>query len=687
MRRVELHLSNVLLAFFLAVLVSFSAMMCLVDAFSLQCNLLHLLAVCGAASLASACAMLPKKIGVMSLGALAVFLGLLIWLRNPMLQSLLAVVHGITQEYASVYAAISVMGPDGDSLLALSAAAMWLSWITAWIVSREGNALFLVLACLPVLILCLMIVELAPVLWLVLLTVALFLLLMTHFVRERSVHEGSRLAWWLILPISILVTAITVLWPPADYERADWSDRLQTLAEETLRIETIQELPETVSQALPRWERARRNVDLSRLGPKAMTGRAVLECKDTRSAYYLRGESFAVYENNTWRPADREEYEAAQIPGQPLLTAAENEERGQLEIYTAGTQELLYTTYHLAGVPETAEWMDDAYVKNTGKLREYSIAYSLIGSVGTGIPYDNYVNKTYTQIPEDLKSELEQFLAQSGWDAAVTPEELAAFVRNSAEYDLNTPRIPFGEDFVLYFLQESHRGYCVHFATATVMLLRTMGIPARYVTGYSVKGIAGDWTIVTEDDAHAWVEYYVNGAGWIPLEPTPAVSGTQAVPDIQPDQQEPQPEQNETPVETELEPEQELPEQTQKPTAVNKSAKGISWNWLLVLPAALILICVRRWLTLRRRREQCRKGNPNRRAMVLWRWLIRLARQEGVSVEEELICIAEKARFSQHTLTEAELSQLQEALETRTQRLRQHSMGKQLWYQYGLLLY
>ena len=73
--------------------------------------------------------------------------------------------------------------------------------------------------------------------------------------------------------------------------------------------------------------------------------------------------------------------------------------------------------------------------------------------------------------------------------------------------------------------------------------------------------------------------------------------------------------------------------------------------------------------------------------MAYWRWLVQLARTEGTSLEEELICLAEKARFSQHTLSEEELEQLRLALEQRITRLRQYSPGKQLWFRFGLLLY
>lgn len=77
------------------------------------------------------------------------------------------------------------------------------------------------------------------------------------------------------------------------------------------------------------------------------------------------------------------------------------------------------------------------------------------------------------------------------------------------------------DDFLFY----SKEGYCEHFATAMVILLREAGIPARLVTGF----VQGEWNgfgkyyIVRQSDAHSWVEAYLDGTGWTTLDPTPPV--------------------------------------------------------------------------------------------------------------------------------------------------------------------
>ncbi len=86
------------------------------------------------------------------------------------------------------------------------------------------------------------------------------------------------------------------------------------------------------------------------------------------------------------------------------------------------------------------------------------------------------------------------------------------------------------EDFLFY----SKEGYCEHFATSMVMLLRSSGIHARLVTGF----LEGEWNelgsyfIVRQQDAHSWVEAYIEGAGWVRFDPTPSAPAPQYSPSV-----------------------------------------------------------------------------------------------------------------------------------------------------------
>jgi hypothetical protein len=87
-----------------------------------------------------------------------------------------------------------------------------------------------------------------------------------------------------------------------------------------------------------------------------------------------------------------------------------------------------------------------------------------------------------------------------------------------------------GQDPLADFLFVRGAGHCEYFASAMTIMLRAEGIPARYVTGFSpgeYNNIGGDY-IIRESDAHAWVEVYFPGYGWITFDPTPPGNGRRA---------------------------------------------------------------------------------------------------------------------------------------------------------------
>jgi transglutaminase-like putative cysteine protease len=107
---------------------------------------------------------------------------------------------------------------------------------------------------------------------------------------------------------------------------------------------------------------------------------------------------------------------------------------------------------------------------------------------------------------------------------------LTAYLQKHYRYSLELGHVPPGRDPVDWFLFDTKVGYCEQFATAEVLMLRSLGIPARLATGYAL----GDYdpilnqAIVRERDAHAWVEVWFADHGWVPFDPTPGASGLAA---------------------------------------------------------------------------------------------------------------------------------------------------------------
>lgn len=101
---------------------------------------------------------------------------------------------------------------------------------------------------------------------------------------------------------------------------------------------------------------------------------------------------------------------------------------------------------------------------------------------------------------------------------------LRMFNEQDFHYTLRPPAL--GADSIDGFLFDSQRGFCLHYAGGLTFLLRAMGIPARVVIGYQGGEFnpRGQYWSVRQYDAHAWVEYWVAGRGWISVDPTAAVA-------------------------------------------------------------------------------------------------------------------------------------------------------------------
>lgn len=199
-----------------------------------------------------------------------------------------------------------------------------------------------------------------------------------------------------------------------------------------------------------------------------------------------------------------------------------------------------FSTWDFSGLTHT-DFVDEKilYEQHDGKEEEWMKWY------------DRYVRKYYMDsasdeveaialIAHDLK-EFFEFSMEMDMEAALKMNVSAgrneivwniaylvsSYLRQNS-YSLELDGIRDGTDPVEYFLQVSHEGYCVHFASAGVLLLRRLGIPARYVTGYVVhrdrwrKNEDGNYTAsILDSDAHAWAEVYLDDLGWIPVEMTP----------------------------------------------------------------------------------------------------------------------------------------------------------------------
>jgi hypothetical protein len=147
----------------------------------------------------------------------------------------------------------------------------------------------------------------------------------------------------------------------------------------------------------------------------------------------------------------------------------------------------------------------------------------------SSLTYPDSIRKHFLQLPD--ASPRVAVLTREVTGAARTPYEMAAAIerhlRQTYQYSLDvgtTVSVSPVEDFL--FTRKT--GYCEHYATAMVVMLRTLGIPARLVTGFlpGVWNDFGNYYSIRQQDAHAWVEVYFPRSGWVTFDPTPSVPPT-----------------------------------------------------------------------------------------------------------------------------------------------------------------
>lgn len=206
-----------------------------------------------------------------------------------------------------------------------------------------------------------------------------------------------------------------------------------------------------------------------------------------------------------------------------------------LKTLSAGSSQIEITPYYselgnvfnLQNVKNGAEYIVQADIaeKGTGWTRLVS---QLINEYKRDNPelteYEKKIYEQYTQLPEDMPASVKELadLVVFGTDSDFRKVRMleSYFKTSGFKYTL-TPGTPDEtQDFVAQFLKK-RQGYCSYFATAMAVMCRAEGIPARYVEGFVTPDDKGDICYVRQKNAHAWVEVYFRGIGWLTFDPTP----------------------------------------------------------------------------------------------------------------------------------------------------------------------
>ncbi|MBI3975759.1 MAG: DUF3488 domain-containing protein [Armatimonadetes bacterium] len=286
------------------------------------------------------------------------------------------------------------------------------------------------------------------------------------------------------------------------------------------------------------------SVDLRLRG--RLNDRVVMRVRTTERRNW-RGLVFDTYTGTGWRIDDhRVRQHTSAVPPIALVHG-----RDDVYAYRDRERRLVQTFYIQQDQPNVAFAVprvehiylpsDHVYVDRYSSVRlpftlERGMIYTVVSRPLDPVParlqtaeasYPQFIRERYLQLPASLPSRVEA-LARRMTAAATTPYEQVRAVNRylwtQYRYDLTIGPQRSRGDAVDYFLFEERRGYCEQFASAMIVLLRAVGVPARLVTGYTpgtVHPLTG-LLEVRNSDAHAWVEVFFPGTGWVEFEPTPS---------------------------------------------------------------------------------------------------------------------------------------------------------------------
>lgn len=500
--------------------------------------------------------------------------------------------------------------------------------LTRTVCRRKGTGLSCALTALP-LALCLVVTDTVPdtrALLAVLGVIAI--LLVTENVRKQSLDQSTRLAGLSVLPVALALALLTALVPKETYINRSVSvqDTLVSMAEQLPRKLRDRDFHLPISEPM--------DVDLAKLRGQETLGIPVMEVtSENGGTVYLRGQDYDRYTGTRWESTPQRTESLSGI-GSPI---------DRVSVVTRSSLNVLY----LPCFPENGTSLESGRLANSTHLREYQ--WARCSAAAAAFP-----EETLLALPAETADRVRPFVEQLAGNFRSTEDiaaAIAAFVSGSADYDRKTGPMPASEsDFVVWFLNESDTGYCVHFAASAVVLLRSVGIPARYVTGYKAETVPGEPITVTSDDAHAWAEYYnYTTQSWHILEATPGVDTAQS----------------EKPTKPASAPEVHAPAVQPRPEPSRPAPAPASPRRNPILPKILLgllipllaagLIYLQRLARLAIRAKRLETKDLNRRCLILWQETIRLAALRGLAPPEVLCTLAEKARFSQHRLTDEEL--------------------------------
>lgn len=514
---------------------------------------------------------------------------------------------------------------------------------------------------------------------------------------------------------SVLLSAAVFLnFPEDDFEETKFRFHNFTLNAVNIDLN----IPEKVKNRFKRHFKET-NVDLESLTDLPDDYSTVMTVK-TSYPYdmYLRGNAYSDFDGSGWKNGSS--YDDVPAVFSP---AALNESDQFADIKTYSVENVIYTPYYISYSPVKDMISNDSFITNSEGLDNYSFRFNnasarssysseYIRALGL---YDEWVRSNCLDLPDETREAVLSWLYEHDTsflesdDLYLKSKSIAELVSKSASYSRSPSPVNKDKDFCEWFLRDAEKGYCSHYATATAALLRAVGIPARYATGYIVNAETGPDRIVTGMQSHAWVEAWIYDK-WVVIEATPANSVTTAAAPQSSPSPTPVPEATTTDAPTNTpEPEATLtPISTATPAATAASAPGNTiqptesavndhpadsaavfelTGKIAAVILILLILPVRRLIILAFRKKKTGSKDINTRARLNYRHIIRLRKYTRTPVPVKVRDSARKAAFSNKKISEDELNIILAHLEKEKKKLEGAKPFKRIFYKYILVLY
>lgn len=252
---------------------------------------------------------------------------------------------------------------------------------------------------------------------------------------------------------------------------------------------------------------------------------------------YLRGNCKTLYQNNSWTQ-DSLLLSLLETDSLYEESVDQNELTSIIVSSVNSSMRTIFAPYKTCKVSSlrykkfTMDENDLMYFPDAVYRGESYTIYSLLSKNDIKkikVNINPAAKKQYLELPKTLPSRVYDLGVTITVNAKSKKEEadlIKKYLLSNYTYSLEPNNTPEENDFVDYFLFDQKKGYCTYYASAMAILLRTRGIPSRYIEGYVAHEKRSDGLYqIRQSDAHAWVEAYFEDEGWLLFEATPGFEG------------------------------------------------------------------------------------------------------------------------------------------------------------------